>query len=60
MSSGVMRAPTPNAPYSMTSAVGLALRARVERRRRKLNDLGYWQRSTCYIQSDQLRKNLKA
>ena len=55
-----MRAPTPNAPYSMTSAVGLALRARVERRRRKLNDLGYWKRSTCSIQSEQLRKNLKA
>tara|TARA_R110002073_G_scaffold37866_1_gene108934 strand:- start:87114 stop:88757 length:1644 start_codon:yes stop_codon:yes gene_type:complete len=55
-----MRAPTPNAPYSMTSAVGLALRARVERRRRKLNDLEYWQRSTCSIQSEQLRKNLKA
>tara|TARA_R110000737_G_scaffold2923_16_gene9862 strand:- start:114984 stop:116627 length:1644 start_codon:yes stop_codon:yes gene_type:complete len=55
-----MRAPTPNAPYSITSAVGLALRARVERRRRKLNDLNYWQRSTSRIQSEQLRKNLRA
>lgn len=54
-----MRAPTPNAGYSMTSAVGLALRARVERRRRKLNDLEYWKHSTCRIQADQLRNNLR-
>lgn len=44
----------------MTSAVGLALRARVERRRRKLNNLEYWQQSTCRIQSDQLRQILRA
>lgn len=55
-----MRAPTPNAGYSLTSLVGAALRARVEIRRRKLNDLDYWTNSTSAIQADQLRKNLKA
>jgi len=44
----------------MTSLVGLALRARVERRRRRLNDLEYWKDATCSIQSDQLRNNLKS
>ncbi len=42
----------------MTSLVGAALRARVELRRRKLNDLDYWKQSTCSIQAQQLRKNL--
>lgn len=56
---GVERAPTPNAGYSLTSLVGLGLRTRVERRRRKLNDLDYWKTATCKIQSDQLRKNLR-
>jgi len=55
----VQRAPTPNAGYSLTSLVGLGLRARVERRRRLLNDLEYWKESTAAIQSDQLRKNLR-
>ena len=56
---GVERAPTPNAGYSLTSLVGLGLRARVEMRRRKLNDLDSWKRSTAAIQSEQLRKNLR-
>ncbi|MBL4809235.1 MAG: GH3 auxin-responsive promoter family protein [Phycisphaerales bacterium] len=55
----VQRAPTPNAGYSLTSLVGLGLRARVEKRRRKLNDLDYWKQSTASIQSDQLRNNLR-
>lgn len=55
-----MRAPTPNAGYSLTSLVGAALRARVEIRRRKLNDLDFWTNSTSVIQANQLRKNLKA
>ncbi|MFK7759152.1 MAG: GH3 auxin-responsive promoter family protein [Phycisphaerales bacterium] len=55
----VQSAPTPNAGYSITSLVGAALRARVELRRRKLNNLEYWKSSTHSIQSAQLRKNLR-
>lgn len=56
---GVQRASTPNAPYSITSLVGVALRARVERRRRLLNNHDHWTQNTHRIQSNQLRKNLK-
>lgn len=55
-----MPAPTPNAPYSLTSLVGVALRARVEHRRRKLNNLDHWKNNTHAIQSAQLRQNLRA
>ncbi len=51
-------APTPNAGYSLTSLVGLGLRARVEARRRKLSDIAMWKRDTCAIQARQLRSNL--
>ena len=44
----------------MTSLVGAALRARVEHRRRKLNNLEYWKQSTCSLQAAQLRNNLRA
>ncbi len=53
-------APTPNASYSWTSLVGAALHARVEARRRKLSDLGYWQRETQRLQIGQLSKNLRS
>lgn len=51
-------APTPNASYSWTSLVGAALHARVEARRRKLSNLGYWQRETQRLQIGELSKNL--
>ena len=60
MNQQIQRAPTPNAGYSMTSLVGAALRARVERRRRLLNNLDHWNERTAWIQAAQLRKNLKA
>lgn len=53
-------APTPNAPYSWTSLVGVALHARVEARRRKLIDRAYWQRGTQSLQIAQLTNNLAA
>lgn len=53
-------APTPNAPYSWTSLVGAALHARVETRRRKLADLGYWKQHTQSLQIGELSENLRA
>ncbi len=52
-------AATPNAPYSWTSLVGAALHARVEARRRRLVDLGYWQHRTQSLQINELSKNLR-
>ncbi len=52
-------APTPNAPYSWTSLVGVALHARVEARRRKLTDLAYWKAGTQRLQVGQLSRNLR-
>jgi hypothetical protein len=51
-------APTPNAPYSWTSLVGVALHARVEARRRRLMDLAYWKAATQRLQVGQLSANL--
>lgn len=51
-------APTPNAPYSWTSLVGVALHARVEARRRKLADLHFWQHNTQRTQLAQLNRNI--
>ena len=52
-------APTPNAPYSWTSLVGVALHARVERRRRLLSDLDYWRANTRSLQIGQLTRNME-
>jgi hypothetical protein len=52
-------APTPNAPYSWTSLVGVALHARVERRRRLLGDLDYWRANTRSLQVGQLTRNME-
>jgi len=40
--------------------VGVALHARVEARRRKLGDLGYWQSGTQSLQIGELTKNIRA
>ena len=52
-------APTPNAPYSWTSLVGVALHARVEKRRRLLGDLDYWRANTRSLQIQQLTRNME-
>lgn len=52
-------APTPNAPYSWTSLVGVALHARVEKRRRLLGDLDYWRTNTRSLQIRQLTRNME-
>jgi hypothetical protein len=52
-------APTPNASYSWTSLVGVALHARVEARRRKLNNHAYWNERTLHLQIAQLTKNME-
>lgn len=52
-------APTPNAPYSWTSLVGVALHARVEKRRRLLGDLDYWRANTRSLQIRQLTRNME-
>lgn len=51
-------APTPNAPYTWTSLVGVGLHARVEARRRKLADLDYWRANTQGLQLRQLSRNI--
>lgn len=50
-------APTPRAGYSLTSLVGLGLRARLARRRRRLGDERYWAAHTKRLQIAQLREN---
>jgi GH3 auxin-responsive promoter len=49
-------APTPNGPHSWTSLVGLALHARVERRRRLLSNTSYWKKKTQSVQLKELHR----
>jgi hypothetical protein len=53
-------APIPDAPPSATSLVGRAIGLRVARRRRRLQDLRYWQRNTAGLQFRQLESLLSA
>lgn len=47
-------------PHQWTTIVGAALRTRIARRVRKLNDESYWERSTAWIQRAELRSLLEA
>ncbi len=47
-------APTPNGSHSWTSLVGVALQARVSRRRKLLSNTSYWQQNTQQIQLKEL------
>ena len=49
-------APTPIGGHSWTSLVGVALHARVQHRRKLLNDLEYWKTNTQSIQLRELKK----
>ncbi len=53
-------APTPNGKHTWTSLVGVALHARVEARRRKLNNIDYWKTNTQAIQLKELGKLVEA
>lgn len=51
-------APTPRAPYTITSLVGLGLRARLASRARLLRNEGHWRRHTAHAQHHALRRLL--